>query len=97
MPRRKVGFLELEVWEVWGLEGVEERMKTPTPTRTWGGILLGFLLVLLFFVALRAWLFVCLLLERVVVVVVIFQLYLGVTGRVANVGLIVVASGSVAE
>lgn len=42
MPRRKVGFLELEVWEVWGLEGEEEeeeeRMKTPTPTRTWGGI-----------------------------------------------------------
>lgn len=32
-----------------------------------------------------------------VVVVVIFQLYLGMTGRVANVGLIVVASGSVAE
>lgn len=50
----------------------------------------------LFLVALGAWLFVCLLLERVVAVV-IFQLYLGVTGRVANVGLIVVASGSVAE
>lgn len=33
MPRRKVGFLELEL----GLLGVEERMKTPTPTRTWGG------------------------------------------------------------
>lgn len=45
MPRRKVGFLGLEVWEVGdGVEGEgeeEERMKTPTPTRTWGGILLG--------------------------------------------------------
>lgn len=91
MPRRKVGFLGLGFWEVWGLDG-EERMKTPTPTRTWGGwggILLGFLLV---FSCCAGGLVVCLLLERVVVVV-IFQLYLGVTGRVANVGLIVVASG----
>lgn len=41
MPRRKVGFLGLELGEVWGLEEEEEgeeRMKTPTPTRTWGGI-----------------------------------------------------------
>lgn len=41
MPRRKVGFLGLEVWEVWNgevEEEEEERMKTPTPTRTWGGI-----------------------------------------------------------
>lgn len=29
-----MGFLELELGD--GLEG-EERMKTPTPTRTWGG------------------------------------------------------------
>lgn len=43
MPRRKVGFLGLELGEVGdgvegeGVEEEEERMKTPTPTRTWGG------------------------------------------------------------
>lgn len=42
MPRRKVGFLGLELKEV-----VEERMKTPTPTRTWGGILFVFSFFLL--------------------------------------------------
>lgn len=73
MPRRKVGFLGLELGEVWGLEGVEEegeeRMKTPTPTRTWGGILLGgFFLVFFFLVALGAWV-VCLFWEMVVVVI----------------------------
>lgn len=36
MPRRKVG-LELGLLGVEGEEGEEERMKTPTPTRTWGG------------------------------------------------------------
>lgn len=30
-----MGFLGLGFWEVW--EEGEERMKTPTPTRTWGG------------------------------------------------------------
>lgn len=59
MPRRKVGFFEVEL----GLLGVEERMKTPTPTRTWGGwggiLLGGFRLVFSFLVALGAWL-VCL-------------------------------------
>lgn len=53
MPRRKVGFLGFLVGD-----GVEERMKTPTPTRTWGGwgdILFCFFLF--FFVALGAWLF----------------------------------------
>lgn len=64
MPRRKVGFLGLELGEVWGLEGVEEegeeRMKTPTPTRTWGGIFWGiFWGVSSFLVALEAWLFAC--------------------------------------
>lgn len=38
MPRRKVGFFEVELGE--GEE--EERMKTPTPTRTWGVILFVF-------------------------------------------------------
>lgn len=38
MPRRKVGFLGLEFWEVGDGVEEEERMKTPTPTRTWGGI-----------------------------------------------------------
>lgn len=75
MPRRKVGFLGLELGD-----GVEERMKTPTPTRTWGGwggILFGFFGVV--FSCCAGGLVVCLLLERVVVVVVvvIFQLYLG--------------------
>lgn len=61
MPRRKVGFLGLEL----GLLGVEEeeeeeRMKTPTPTRTWGGIFWGiFWGVSSFLVALEAWLFAC--------------------------------------
>lgn len=44
MPRRKVGFLELELGlRFLGVEEEEEeRMKTPTPTRTWGGIFGGF-------------------------------------------------------
>lgn len=60
MPRRKRGFLGLELrfWEV-GEEEEEERMKTPTPTRTWGGIFGGFFLVFSFLVALGAWLFAC--------------------------------------
>lgn len=39
MPRRKVGFLGLGLrfWEVGDGVEEEERMKTPTPTRTWGG------------------------------------------------------------
>lgn len=57
MPMRKVGF-----WGFWGLRlrflG-EERMKTPTPTRTWGGIFGGFFLVFSFLVALGTWLFAC--------------------------------------
>lgn len=62
MPRRKVGFLGLELKEVGdGVEEEEEeRMKTPTPTRTWGGIFWGiFSCFFLFLVALGAWLFAC--------------------------------------
>lgn len=62
MPRRKVGFFEVELGDGEEEEEEEERMKTPTPTRTWGGwgdILLGFLLVFSFLVALGAWLFAC--------------------------------------
>lgn len=56
MPRRKVGFLGVEFWEE-----EEERMKTPTPTRTWGGIFWGCLFGVVFFflVALGTWLFAC--------------------------------------
>lgn len=94
MPRRKVGFLGLELGDgVEGEEEEEERMKTPTPTRTWGGW--GGIFWGCFFSCCARDLVVCLFWEMVVVV--IFQLYLGVTGNVANVGLIVVASGSVAE
>lgn len=70
MPRRKVGFLGLELKEVG--DG-EERMKTPTPTRTWGvwgGI--SFCFFFSFSCCARD-LVVCSLLERVVVVVVIFS------------------------
>lgn len=69
MPRRKVGFLESLVGD--GVEGEEERMKTPTPTRTWGGwggISFGFF-VGFFFSCCAGGLVVCLLLERVVVVI----------------------------
>lgn len=51
-----MGFLGLGLGEVGdGVEG-EERMKTPTPTRTWGGwggILLGGFYWLLFLFLLR--------------------------------------------
>lgn len=60
MPRRKVGFLGLELDD-----GVEERMKTPTPTRTWGGILLVFS----YFFCCAGSLVVCLFWEMVVVVI----------------------------
>lgn len=64
MPRRKVGFLGLELKEVEeGEEEEEERMKTPTPTRTWGGwggISFWFFSGCFFFlVALGTWLAVC--------------------------------------
>lgn len=64
-----------------------------------GGHFLGHFLGGFFFSCCARGLVVCLFWDMVVdaVAVVIFQLYLGVTGRVANVGLIVVASGSVAE
>lgn len=68
MPRRKVGFLELELKEVWEGE-VEERMKTPTPTRTWGGIFWRDFSSFFFSCCARD-LVICLLLERVVVVVI---------------------------
>lgn len=63
MPRRKVGFLGLELKEVGdGVEGEEERMKTPTPTRTWGGIVWGCLFgVVFFFFFLLRWGLGCLL------------------------------------
>lgn len=70
MPRRKVGFLGLEVWEgeFWE-EGVEgERMKTPTPTRTWGGIF--WRVFSCFFYCCAGGLVGCLFWEMVVVVVI---------------------------
>lgn len=63
-----MGFLGLEVWEEGdGEEG--ERMKTPTPTRTWGGWGGVFWGIFSCFFLLRWGLGCSLVLERVVVVI----------------------------